>query len=1773
MSSQTINREAGDKSKGFTLQKLRATSLMLSRLREAASGLFVAAVEYGGDIYVEDSAKTYVEENKAYGSKDFSFASAEVKNTLVYFLDFWLNNNRKPGMQFGFYTTNSISKEIKAGQIKAMNIQLPDEPILDLLVKKAYETLDLLPAVQKIILAEYKEQYTGNKQYTLKKSHYATIEKFDTNDWTEFLNTIEWKFAQPNIDELEDMLITQIKSVNFPGINIEGKEPFIRAQLFYDLELRQAKKNPAERFITPTDIELIYRRVATGNIEEGSYKYLEFDYTEVRKKTKQTINQFIADKYHTITGHDHPLLVLNRKVALFDPSLKLKNKQTEIQSDSKNHKVEGLFSSFVNAEKPIFLFGELGSGKSTIVGNYILSVTDKDPEIVPLFIPSSYLHEKEFSDIESLSRLFSQYVNQEMMLADKFFDFTLLFKTGKEVLLVVDGVDELETSRSKTLIRLLKRLKEAFSQLRVIATGRPLELEGIIPSGWHTLATIPLTQDETTLLIQQELVAAGLPEGDAKTEAEKKMMFLKNRPELLAVATTPLVICSIANDLDEASRKKSLGDILYDVVQRRLDWHEKDTKELELAAFLKQFPNIYQRETLLADLAFEIFHSRAKALPESKILQILASHVPESPEKNELVNQARVFFTNGFFQKTTDDKYGFISAPLLECAVALKIPELLKTNGEAEKYDFAHWRALSFAMAVCRRKDYTESIRDKIGVILKQQLQWPDKNIAPLAIVLAELRDPKLAHELINGLKAMVFRPIRLMKQKDHLSSYSLAYCLQLAEENGFEWFFNEYLDNKTPLLDYEAEIATDILSYYLILHDFKLEAGKLHRLQNIIKPNISFATPLCHKMLPCLALIAPSTLPQDQRARLLADLLKDDILHPYAEKALTELTALNSDAVLNALETLGQKTWSVENAEVPLLWLKLNNKRPLAKQILDNAITATTKENNKTILSALYAHISKENLFAYLRFSIIGQTKIAGAAALLLYWHDENDFELLSDALVTSIDWLSQQYNMVEEIAAYVARAKEKAVEVLARKMPRDNHLGIPPSYWRIFLDALLTTDKIYVDTFLTAVEDLHAFVLTRYPDIRIRLTRLLTEKPQYKQGLRQAAAGIETGFRNNANSILVTCFPEQEANGLVSLVAGFYKHVSSGEWHSFCFGLNYSSEVLQQLYDSVGKFVEGAKTYAFLLLFHHGYSLSESDLDELVRGLLGPGYFFDRPSLNTDISTPSLLSKPTFLSRLVSFLTDEDKDRAYRAASLLLEYHAASLSASQLAKAWTLYIEEFEDSFFNFVLENEALQANHEFVEHVLNDAKQRGATNILSLFFQAQSNSESWKDLFIRFIKKASKYHADSLYKLHHWLISYTRRNPHAKSAIADALKELLLIPAYKETVDHNSVYLFLELLADEFDMSDKTEIRNLLSGRTPYPDEDLLLALAFRSGYDIPSQYIRASTMAHITLFAPHHQQLIKSIPAEELERLLVDEENVPAELFDKMGQIILYGQLTEHDLDRLKQKNQLAAYFTMVIKYCRKQTVDVSQLFKIREIGGYKNYQQQEKTTHLSIVWKLYRILLRKGEYRELYYAALRQEMDNPNTENFHEYFHELIINNEPVAFHHFQRLLNVFLDRPFYLREDLAAALSDYFANGIPESERTAYKEAIETFLTATINHYEERRVDQYNLILWLFALALLWVTEDVPPAAQTAFLLGLRYVFLERNDMQRALIKPPEIFFRAGELLHYTDSLFSKIDYSRIRQIITAGAQSNIPEIKACCRMLFALSGNRSSH
>lgn len=304
---KTISREAGGTSKGYTLQKLRSISLILKEIEKDKDLDFVAAIEYGGDVYIGNNHYNYVEENKAYDSKNFSFVSDPIKNTLVYFLDYWLKNNKDSKIIFGIFCTNNIAKENNGGFIKEKGIDLPENKIIESLQSKNYSDNKTIEAAKQILLHEYKRQYEKNKRFPIESSFYKVIEAFSTEEWKIFFNTIDWVFSGTSLEKLEEQVLEQIIKSNFATPeNLKFKAPFIRAELFYQLELRQNKEKTEDRFLTKKDIEIIFLRAVSGDINEESYKYLNIDYTEIRDKTQRFLTEFINRKYFAVTGFRNP---------------------------------------------------------------------------------------------------------------------------------------------------------------------------------------------------------------------------------------------------------------------------------------------------------------------------------------------------------------------------------------------------------------------------------------------------------------------------------------------------------------------------------------------------------------------------------------------------------------------------------------------------------------------------------------------------------------------------------------------------------------------------------------------------------------------------------------------------------------------------------------------------------------------------------------------------------------------------------------------------------------------------------------------------------------------------------------------------------------------------------------------------------------------------------------------------------------------------------------------------------------------------------------------------------------------------------------------------------------------------------------------------------------------------------------------------------------------------------------------------------------------------
>ena len=97
--TNTINRDAGDKSKGPRLQRFRALELLFNAHQmEHVSHVYVAT-ECEADVSIHLASKsdssTFLEENKNYDEATaFTFASKQILNTMVSFLDVTVHQNQ-----------------------------------------------------------------------------------------------------------------------------------------------------------------------------------------------------------------------------------------------------------------------------------------------------------------------------------------------------------------------------------------------------------------------------------------------------------------------------------------------------------------------------------------------------------------------------------------------------------------------------------------------------------------------------------------------------------------------------------------------------------------------------------------------------------------------------------------------------------------------------------------------------------------------------------------------------------------------------------------------------------------------------------------------------------------------------------------------------------------------------------------------------------------------------------------------------------------------------------------------------------------------------------------------------------------------------------------------------------------------------------------------------------------------------------------------------------------------------------------------------------------------------------------------------------------------------------------------------------------------------------------------------------------------------------------------------------------------------------------------
>lgn len=310
---ETIQRDAGDKFKGQRLQKLRVVSLMLDAVQESERAFVYGAIEHKEDVFVKkvtpDLSELY-EQNKNYDvTVNFTFNSSQVTNTMVSFLDIWVERSMsKKNVFFGYYATASIGKESTTDYIKNSGLELPDKPILELLQKDDFEYPQLFECVKRLILAAYEKQYSAPD----KRGYIDNINEFSNEDWKKFLKCIKWEFGEGDEVLLKEKVLGQIRNCRYFNHSANGKEGAILAELLELFDERQRYSDVTEKFVHGSDIKLKFLEacsISKDKSEDPVWRMWE-------EMTEPTDKRNLVDKINSVCTGFNPgkLSQLTRKV-------------------------------------------------------------------------------------------------------------------------------------------------------------------------------------------------------------------------------------------------------------------------------------------------------------------------------------------------------------------------------------------------------------------------------------------------------------------------------------------------------------------------------------------------------------------------------------------------------------------------------------------------------------------------------------------------------------------------------------------------------------------------------------------------------------------------------------------------------------------------------------------------------------------------------------------------------------------------------------------------------------------------------------------------------------------------------------------------------------------------------------------------------------------------------------------------------------------------------------------------------------------------------------------------------------------------------------------------------------------------------------------------------------------------------------------------------------------------------------------------------------------
>ncbi|MDR2284825.1 MAG: hypothetical protein LBE37_16545 [Sphingobacterium sp.] len=500
------------------MQKQRAIALFFDTIENTPNAHVNVAIEYQGDVYLQNQEIGYVEEQKNYDSKtSFSFNSHQITNTLVYFLHIWLWNNKSVLIKFGFYSTNSITKEKTTERVSRLEITLPKEPILALIITKSYEDT-LLDSVRKYLIHEYTEQYDTD-----------ISKELDDASLIAFLDSTNWSFEQDNEKDYKDEVLLKIeKSTYFKHLENKYHVELVYAGLLVKLEEKQDERDVLLKFLNNDIVENVFLKVASG------------------KDTTTHIRKYIEE-----LKFPRPENYISRHFTYTDTN------DYWAQFSGVNTLLNVVQKDFLEASSTvrILIRATAGQGKSKELENIAYELHELKQNILPLRI-----NVKNYSqDLNSLIASTYPYW-PEILISYK-------------VILLVDGLDEINPSAYESFIADFHHLLESQPKLGVIATIRTnFDTKAYTGNSFTTFKELflhPLYKDDIDKYI------------DCYSNSKDAVNKIVCQPWCQSIAYIPFYLVELVDLFNDTTNTppNDLKSFYAQIIQKRIEYDYYRSKE------------------------------------------------------------------------------------------------------------------------------------------------------------------------------------------------------------------------------------------------------------------------------------------------------------------------------------------------------------------------------------------------------------------------------------------------------------------------------------------------------------------------------------------------------------------------------------------------------------------------------------------------------------------------------------------------------------------------------------------------------------------------------------------------------------------------------------------------------------------------------------------------------------------------------------------------------------------------------------------------------------------------------------------------------------------------------------------------------------------------------------------------------------------------------------------------------------------------------------------